>query len=328
MHRIFFEALHREELITDASLERIGKYPGNRQLNIHWELKTIVYTGILLLTTGLGILVYKNIDTIGHQAILALIASICIASFLYCERKKLPFSRSKVFSPDSYFDYVLLLGCLTLLIFIAYLQAQYNVFGTAYGLATFIPMVILFFCAYYFDHLGVLSMAITNLAAWAGLAVTPLQIFRANNFADSGIIFAGLAVGSLLTLVAELSVKRGIKAHFAFTYLNFGMNILFVSCLAAMFYFDNFYLLWIFPFAAITWLFYNRAVKISSFYFILMIVLYTYVAIGYVFIRLLDKYLLEAYMLLLLYFIGSGVYMVIFLINMNKKIKSNDRLQS
>src|SRR5205085_7633389 len=134
--------------------------------------------------------------------------------FLYCERKKLPFSLSKVKSPNAWFDYILLLGCLTLLILIAYLQFQYNVFGNAYGLATFIPMVILFFCAYYFDHLGVLSLAVTNLAAWMGIAVTPLKIFKANNFADTQIIFAGLLLGVFLVIMSRISTIKNIKPHF------------------------------------------------------------------------------------------------------------------
>jgi hypothetical protein len=75
-------------------------------------------------------------------------------------------------------DYILLLGCLLLLILIAYLQFQYNVFGNRYGLATFIPMVLLFISAYYFDHIGVLTMAITNLAAWAGITSYATSYFK------------------------------------------------------------------------------------------------------------------------------------------------------
>ena len=175
-----FEQLHREGLLSEASLNKIRIDEGTRLFSIHWEVKTLLYIGVLLLTGGIGILIYKNIDTIGHTVILALIGAVCAGCFVYCERKKLPFSFARVPAPNAYFDYILLLGCLTLLTFITYLQVQYTAFGEAYGLATFIPMVLLFFCAYYFDHLGVLSLAITNLAAWMGVAITPLNIFNAN----------------------------------------------------------------------------------------------------------------------------------------------------
>jgi predicted membrane protein DUF2157 len=317
-----FNQLHKEGLISGQSLERIKNAETARLFSIHWELRTLLYIGVLLLTGGLGILIYENTESIGHQVILALIALICAGCFIYCEMKKPPFSFGRVQSPNSYFDYILLLGCLTLLTFLAYLQVQYNTFGDAYGLATFIPMIILFFCAYYFDHLGVLSMAIANLAAWMGIAVTPLKIFKANDFADTQIIFAGLILGVFLAVMAHLSAKKKIKSHFYFTYLNFGMNILFVSCLAGMFHFDSFYLAWLVPLGALAYYFYLRSVSMSSFYFMLMLTLYAYVGISYVATRLLLFDNFDTYALLLMYFISSGVYVILFLIRMNKNLKN------
>ncbi len=83
-----------------------------------------------------------------------------------------------------------LTGCLLLLTFVGYIQFQYNVFGNRWGLAAFIPMVILFITAYYFDHLGVLIIAIANLATWIGITVTPLKILKENDFNDPHIISA------------------------------------------------------------------------------------------------------------------------------------------
>lgn len=321
-----FEKLFEKGLISEDSLTRVKKAESTRILSIHWELRTILYLGVLLLTSGLGILVYKNIDTIGHQVILAFIALLAGSCFYYCERKKPPFSLSKVASLNSYFDYILLLGCLTTLTFIAYLQAQYNVFGDRFGLATFIPMLILFFCAYYFDHLGVLSLAITNLAAWLGLAVTPLAIFKSNNFSDADLIFAGLVLGVFLIVMSHLSTAKNLKAHFSFTYLNFGMNIAFIATLAGMFRFESFYIVWLIPLAALVFYFYKRALQLRSFYIILMLTMYGYIGIAYVFIRAMSMFLLEAYMIVLLFFIASAVGVVLFLIESNKKIKKNGRI--
>ena len=322
-----FERLHKEGLLSDSSLQNVKQRADSSLFSVHWELKSILYLGILLLTGGLGILIYKNIDTIGHQVILAAIGSLCIGCFFYCERKKLPFATTRVPAPNSFFDYILLLGCLTLITFITYLQVQYTAFGNAYGLATFIPMIILFFCAYYFDHLGVLSMAITNLAAWMGVAITPLNIFNANNFADAELIFAGLLLGVALTVIAWATKKRNIKAHFEFTYVNFGMNILFIACLAGMFHFDEFYPLWLLPLAGIVFYFYKRSLATASFYYMLMLTLYGYTGISYVMVRfLISRMDLGSIYFILVYFISSGVGVVLFLTNMNKKLKINDRL--
>jgi hypothetical protein len=321
-----FSKLHEEGLIGDQSFQRIERAEKTKLFSLHWELRTILYLGVLLLAGGLGILIYQNIDSIGHQVILGAIALLCAGCFIYCDKRKLPFSWGKVPSSGTMFDYLLLLGCLLLLTFIAYLQAQYNVFGEKYGLATFIPLVILFFCAYYFDHLAVLAMAVTNFAAWMGIAITPLKIFKANDFADAQIIFAGLLLGIILVLMAQVSAAKKIKAHFSFTYTNFGMNILFVSTLAGMFHFDSFYFLWLLPLAALAFYFYKRAMELCSFYFILMLTLYAYVGAGYVVTRLVLNDHSDFYMFVLMYFIVSAVFMILFLIRMNKKIKNNDSL--
>jgi hypothetical protein len=108
-----------------------------------------------------------------------------------------------------------------LLTFIGYLQYQYNVFGNRLGLAVFTPMVILFFAAYYFDHLGVLSIAITNLAAWLGITVTPAEILKDNNFNDARLIYTGIVLGAGLDVFSIVTKRKKIKEHFAFTYKNF-----------------------------------------------------------------------------------------------------------
>jgi hypothetical protein len=134
-----FKKLHQEGLTREQSFERIGQEERYPLVSVYWDINTLLGVGVIALSTGLGILIYKNIDTIGHQVILALIAATSIICFTYCERKKSAYSRFKVASTGHLFDYLLLLGTLTMLTFTAYLQYQYQVFGTQYGLATFLP---------------------------------------------------------------------------------------------------------------------------------------------------------------------------------------------
>src|ERR1700754_4252062 len=194
-----YKNLHDEGLISDESFSKIKLNQEELKLfSVHWELKTLLYLGVLLLTTGLGLLIYENIDTIGHQFVLMLIAAICVGCFIYCFRTCLPFSKDKVKSPNTAFDYVLLLGSISFLTFVGYLQFAYKVFGTNYGLATLIPMLVLFFVAYYFDHLGILNMAIANLAIWMGVSVTPKQLLLNSDFDSETIIYTYLILGILL----------------------------------------------------------------------------------------------------------------------------------
>ncbi|SFE41638.1 Predicted membrane protein [Chitinophaga sp. CF118] len=328
-----FEKLQNDGLVSPTSTEKVRLISANKLFSLHWELKTILYLGVLLLSGGLGILIYKNIDTIGHQAILALIALISAGCFAYCYRKKLPFSWNKVLAPNGFFDYVLLLGCLTFLTFLAYLQVQYNVFGTRYGAATFIPMLVLLFCAYFFDHLGILSMAITNFAAWLGLTVTPLQLFQSNDFFVTGrLINTGVFIGALLVFIAYMGDRKNLKKHFAFTYSNFGVHIFMIACLAGLMG-DGFgnrygdengygYLGWFLLMAAVTVFCYMQAMKKRSFYFLLIVALYGYIGLSYMVVRgLVAIDSMGAFYLGMLYFIVSGIGAVVFLVNINKRIK-------
>ena len=326
MDTILFEQLHTAGLISDTSLNRVKAAEKNRLFSLHWELRTILYLGVLLVSGGLGVLIYKNIDSIGHTAILIFIALVSAGGFIYCFKTKLPFSTGKVESPNSFFDYILLLACLSFITFIGYLQYQYHFFGNRFGLVTFIPMLVLFFSAYYFDHLGIVSLAVTSLCAWAGITVTPTRILQDNDFNSNTIIITGLVLGGGLVAMGVLTRIRVLKAHFAFTYTNFGMHILFISILAGMFQFENAYLLWFLLLIAVTVYFYQEAIRSKSFYILLVLTLYGYIALSYVVIRLLF-YTLHSDMggvyISFMYFILTGIGLVLFLIRMNKKIKTS-----
>lgn len=319
----FLEQWRREGLISDTSYEKGRSGNAEQLFSLHWELRTILYLGVILLSGALGILVYKNIDTIGHQSILALLAAVSGGCFWYCRKRKLPFSWDKVPSSGSFSDYALLLGCLTFVTFIGYLQFQYQAFGSTYDMATFIPMIVLFFCAYYFDHLGVLSLGITNLATWAGIAITPARILQDNDFRETRLIYTGMLLGLLLIGMAWLSDKGKRKAHFDFTYNNFGVHMLCIAVLAAVFVFDSQFLLWVLILCIITWLIAYRAIQQRSFYFLLISILYAYVGVSYTIVRLADGR--DVIYFYLLYFICSAFGIIRLLMYFNKKLK-HDRV--
>jgi len=324
MNTSILEQLYRQGIIDEELLTKIKAAEENKPVAINYELKTLMYAGILLLTTGLGIIVYKNLDSIGHLAIVLFIAIATLGCFSFCIKKSGGFTTKKVAASNLLTDYTLLLGCLLLLIFIAYIQYEYNAFGNRWGMATFIPMIVLFIAAYYFDHLGVLSLAIVNLAAWAGITITPLRLLQENDFSNSRLIFTGFAIGGLLMLLAFLSVKRDIKSHFYFTYKNFGTHFLFIAAIAALIHFDKSYLLWIIPLIAIAYLQFRAAVKERSFYFLVITALYFYAGISYIFIHVLfqNDFSEGALYIALFYFIFSAFALIFFLIRYNKLLKT------
>ena len=318
-----YENLHADGLISDESFEKIKQKQD--LFSVHWEVKTLLYLGILLLTTGLGILIYENIDTIGHKVVLALIALIFTGCFVYCFKTALPFNSGKVKSPNTSFDYILLLGTISFLTFIGYLQYEYKVFGTNYNLATLIPMLVLFFTAYYFDHLGILNMAIANLAVWMGVSVTPKALLLNSDFDSQTIIYTYLVLGIILLAGAYFTQRLNFKKHFKFSYQHYGVHVTFISLLTGYFHFYNspFAMLLMLALFAIAWIIFRDAFKNHSFYFLLLVVLYSYLAVSSLVVRLMMLAEDEgALYLAMLYFIGSAIGLIFLLINLNKKLKA------
>jgi hypothetical protein len=273
--------------------------------------------------------VYKNIDTIGHSVVVIFIGVVCLLCFGYCLKNTEGYSRQKVESPNVLFDYILLLGCLLLVTFVGYLQYQYNVFGNHWGMAAFVPMLLLFIAAYYFDHIGVLSLAITNLAAWIGITVTPLEILKANDFDNDRIILSGICLGSLLVGVAILITRKEHKAHFGFTYKNFGTHILFISLLAALFHFDDFNFVTFIFLLILSGVYFKQATRERSFYFLVVTVGYFYIGLSYYFVHSLisGRFFEDSVYLVVFYFIFSGIGLIWFLIRYNKILKQNAGIQ-
>ena len=315
--------LETDKTLGSDSIQRLRQ--PTYTFSLFWELKTLLYTGVLLLSTGLGILVYKNIDSIGHQAILAFLALVTVGCHFFCYRKNPPFAWTKTNAQSILYDYLLLLGSLCLLTFIGYLQYQYRIFGTRYGLATFIPMVWLFFSAYYFDHLGILSLAITNLAAWAGIVVTPAKLLAENDFDQPKLIFTGVGLGLFLLIVALISKRKGVKAHFDLTYKNFGGHLLYISLIAGMVHYDSYYWAWLLPVLAFSYLVYRKALQEHSFYYLLVFLLYAYGAVSYSFLNALHQLNMEHYggYITTLYWLVSALLTLRLLVLLNKKIKSS-----
>ena len=325
MDEALLRKLHSDGLISDATVDKTKNFYSQRPVSLYWELSTILYLGVLLLSGGLAVLIYKNINSIGHLFILLLMALLSAAGYFYCIKNHKGFSVSKVPAPNVFFSYALLLSCLLLGTMVGYAEYQYQLFGGRYGLASFIPMLVFFFCAYYFDHLGVLSLAIVNMGAWLGFTVTPWKLLNEISFFDPRYFFTGLFLAVVLTVAAKLSRTRNIKSHFAFTYENFGLHVCYISAIAGMCWFEEIYLLWFAGLLAISYYYFRSAVVQSSFYIFLCIILYLYIAFGYVVVTILDRHFpldIGLAYIAIIYFIVSALLAIWLLIRVNRKLKS------
>lgn len=313
--RSILNSLINKGVISEQQAEAIAGFEGGKAFSIHWELRSILYLGILVFSSGAGILIYENIDSIGHQVIIAIIALITAGCFYYTYQNSLPYSHGPTDNPNKLVDYVLLLGCSTFLGLEGYLQYQYNLFGSRYGLAVIIPTIVFFLCAYRFDHRGALSMAITGLASWLGLTIAPLSVLSDNDFSDGKLIIPAIALGSILTAVGWISEEQNIKKHFAFTYTLMGGNLAAIATQIGLFTHAP-KILYFAIGIGLCYFFIRRARHAQSLLFLLMGTVYGYCIITYTIFENLGAD--AAFGLGIFYFFFSSLGVIYFLLNFKK----------
>ncbi|WP_400192414.1 DUF2157 domain-containing protein [Hymenobacter sp. B81] len=318
--------LQARGLLPEAQATAIAADEARRPFSLHYELRLLLYVGILLLSGGLGVLIYQHLDELGHGVVVAGIALLMLAAFGYAWHRRQPFTWAEAPRAGFLPDYSLLLGCLLFVTLETYLQVQYQLFGTRYGLAVVLPAVLFLLLAYRFDHRGVLAMGITALASWLGVTVQPVSAFAANDFFTSHLSVTAILLGLGLMLAGLASERLDRKAHFAFTYLSLGSNLLLIAATASLLDFtpQGGFSPWLLvPLillvcAALVW--YAR--RTHSYLFLLMGVGYGYVVVTYLLFRLLALAEDDSpYWLMIYYFPLSAAGVVWFLINLKKILR-------
>jgi hypothetical protein len=98
-----------------------------------------------------------------------------------------------------------------------------------------VPTAIGLFFAYYFDHKGILSIAITGLAAYVGLSVSPQSLLQ-NDFTETNTLgYSAIGLGVVLILWAIYSNQIALKKHFTLSILRFGLHLISISCINNLF---------------------------------------------------------------------------------------------
>lgn len=302
-------------LIDSRQQTVIQSVEDQKPFSVHWELRSLLYVGILAFTTGTGWLIYRYIDQIGHTFLIIAMAVLCAASFAFAVRYKGPFTTGRSHSRSPFGDYALLLACLLFLTLEGYLQYQYTIFGTRYGLVTFIPAILFLNLAYLFDHRGVLAMGLTALISWIGVTVRPLEFYFKGNLKDMTVLLSAVALSLILMAGVLVLDRRRIKRHFTITTLSFAGNLLLVALLAGLFNFENLHLPFALALVVACAVFDWYARRERSFLFLLMSTFYGYIGATYLVFHYLHLRDEATY----LYWIVTGIGVTVYL-SANRKI--------
>jgi hypothetical protein len=213
--------LRAASILSEGQAALFDRVARRRLVSVRFEIRALLYAGVLLLTSGTGVLVAEHHREIGPLAVAGGIGLVVAACLVWVIRKAPAFSWGAVESPNVAFDYVLLLGLLLFASDLAYLEVQLTVLGPRWAYHLLVVAVVYLLASYRWDSRAVLSLALSTLAAWRGLSVG--LIAGSPGTHDAALRGNALALGALYLAAAALSVRLGRKAHFEDVYGNAGL---------------------------------------------------------------------------------------------------------
>lgn len=282
-HHILFE----EKIISEQQFNKLEEIESKKIFSVFYELKTMLYLGVLLFTSGVGFLIYQNVGETGHYLALTTLVTICGFCFKYTLSNANAYNNDNTEASTPYFDYILLLGSLIFISIQAYLQFLFNIFTDYWALTTIINSMLFFVLAYRFNHAGILSLAITSFTSFLGINVSP-QDWVNQDFLELKELFnIGIALSVFLTVGSEILSQKNIKKHFSFTYFNFASLIFCTSVLSGLF---SEHYTWLYSGLVIGGIMFMAwyANKNKSFLFLIYAFLFAYIGLTYLFFSLVS----------------------------------------
>ena len=324
------QLLFEKKLISEDQITQISSYRALNIFSLNGELKLFLYLSILIFTSGIGILIYENINTLGHSILIGLLLICSILCYYLSFKKSNGFQKQETNFENPLHNYLVLTSYLLSCIFIAYLQFQYTAFGKHYGLATLAPTLLGLFTAYYFDNKNVLSIALTGLTAYIGLTVSPQTLLQNNFYETDSLSYSAIGLGFVFIIWVIYSSRINLKKHFALVYLSFALHLISISCLNNLY--KPYWILFVCILAASSFYFYKASYQLKSVSLFVFTVIYAFCGLNIIAFKTIESIpFIDFFIVLLVYstpfYFGGTIYLFIQLIKkFNKEIK-DDRTQ-
>lgn len=307
------DTLFERGLISEDQCVTVKAYHSLGIFSLRNELSSLLYTAVLLFTSGIGILIYQNIDSIGHMAILALILAMTGICFYFCFKKAPAFRWEETFFESPTYDYLVLLATILSCIFIGYLQVQYEPFGKDIGAMTLLSAAVALFTGYYFDNRSALSIGVTGLVAFVGITITPRAVIDNNIYTTDTQTYTGIALAALLAFWAEYSWRKNLKKHFRLVFDTFALHLAGLCCIKGMF--EPYWFAMVPILAGACFYFYRKSHAVNAISLFVFALVYGYIGVNILIVKFIEATeLYQSFMLLTflapLYFIGSIILFI------------------
>jgi hypothetical protein len=276
--------------------------------SVFLELNILLYAGILAFVAGLGWTVSTWSQQLGDVLVLTILSAVLIACFWYCFSRSPAWSAAEISSPSLVFDYVLYLGSLTWSLELAYIEARFHLLSGQWDLYLLATAGLFFFLAYRFDNRFVLSLALSSLAGWFGLAISRWAFHEDAAYRQYAILYS-LFVGASGAILQ----RCGLKPHFFGTYLNIAANVLSWALLSGVFNWEG-YLAWFLALLAACGAFLAWGLTRRQFSFVAYAAVYGYVGVSSILVRNIHGETAS-----LSYFVITGFAMLVMLVQIARR---------
>jgi hypothetical protein len=217
--------LRAQNILSAEQATLLDRVARRHLVSVRLEIKALLYVGVLLMTSGVGLLLAEHHREIGPLTIVGGISVAAAACLIWVRRQAPPFSWGEVASPSPAFDYVLLLGLLLFASDLGYIEAQFTLLGRHWEHHLLVVAAVYLVAAYRWDSRTILGLALTTLAAWRGVSVGLISASRWQGDA-SDLRANAIALGALYVVAAWRSVRAQRKAHFEEVFANAGLLLL------------------------------------------------------------------------------------------------------
>jgi len=210
-------------VISDEQHAVLSAHVRQERFSVFVELSALLYIGVLSLVGGLVWTFREYVANLGDAVILSILGALMAAAFSYSFLRGRPYSNGEVESPSLAFDYVLYFGCLVLSATLGFVETRFALFR-GWDTHLLIASVVFGALAHRFDNRFVLSLAISTLAGYVGLTISPFDTLNTELLRLSGLAFGVFLIG-----LGFLLHRQGVKRHFLDTYVHIGANVLLVA---------------------------------------------------------------------------------------------------
>lgn len=200
------DALVERGVIDRRGAVTLRRAASGSLVSVRDELRVLLWAGVLLITSGAGLLVRQNVDRIGPLAIAIGIGVAAFACLGWAWRR----APSQSFA----FDSVLLLGALLAAADLAFIEVKFTPLGAHWPRHFLIVAAAYAWLAFRFDSKTLFSLALTSFAAWRGVSLVGVAV-PWGGVADSNRLFLeALGCGVAFLLLGKVLERVRVRAPF------------------------------------------------------------------------------------------------------------------